>query len=635
VLLLLRGLVGSLVLARKRVAMGAAMSQILSVLLFVVAGLAILAAAVWYITTLYDVFVGEKSAVLGEIKVLGRTENEAKSIETGLPRLIVAELRRQRDELNTAISELRNTHLDPIDRIQRQVVSPFSTDIIRLFNKTVYPDLKIGGVDATGLVKFLSDQLPAGDVLSISVSYSAKSQADPERTLVYGHQIGARGYSFVTSVPKHGIDDVAGAVAASIMAHEVRRIEGAFETLSGKEFEHLLAVLKRYADLVRRGAFASIGPAEYQDVLTELDPLARKYNRWEGLQRLLLKIADQADEKDRGLAAARALEGILLRRLAEKVSEPDRSKIRSELTGLQAKFRFAEDTASTAQPPGDIVKFCGTGRDKRLDEAYRPILATIGVRTHHSTKGIKIAVAGGVPSRAVLDQISHEIVGPASVPLDTVLSSYLAGLVSVACQVTPDVTFVFASMDAASASSLMESSLLDNVLHLLEANPDVLLFAYGGQSNDEQGNYMKAFARLAKQNVVLVTSAGNQDGALPAVYLKENAAGLRAAATDPLGDRPSIFSRRDAEVVWAPGENLLIVEQRGGSGNLQLNVSSGTAWSAALVAASAALLRSEVREATPAQVRKAFFDTSRRRGGDVALIDVEAAIVALRPKPSK
>jgi hypothetical protein len=600
------------------------MSQALTFLIFGAIGLAILSAALWYGLAIWDVFFRENVAALGEIKVLGRSADDSKAIEAGLPRLLVAELRRQREELNRAILELTDVQKRSQTVAQPQVEGAFKNEIVRVIEKPVYPDLKIGDVDVAALVRFVGDQRTSGDVLSLSISFvpSSKKDAPFERVLAYGHQTGANGFSFVATVPQPTIDDTASAIASAILAVNIRRLDKGFEALNGEEFGRLLSILKRYAEIVRRQPLVS-GPLsdDYKGLSSDLQPLAKKYNRWEGLQRLALKIAEESNDTEGRLEYARAVQAILLSRPTQGTSAEASAALLSEIDRLQTQISLLSTSQTSGAAPAE-ERICGPQRSKRLVDAYQPVLQRIGLGKSRAAKGVKIAVVGGIPPKSILDQIDHKLTADAVRP-DPMLDFYVAGLVTIICQIAEDTTFLFSPLADGMAGGATESKLITHLNELATLEPDIILFTFGNYANNDAPIYRAIFERLAENKALIVTAAGNKGPTEEAAYRTANARGLRVAAVGANG-KPTSFSQRDDNVVWAPGESIPIPRD----GVLQN--SAGTSWASAVAAAAAAILIAGYPKVSRAEIRKAMIESSRRvNGGDVPVIDVEAALKVL------
>jgi hypothetical protein len=600
------------------------MSQALSFFLFGAIGLALLSAALWYGLAVWDVFFRENIAALGEIKVLGRSSDDAKAIEAGLPRLLVAELRRQREELNRAILELTDVQKRSETVAQPQVEGAFKNEIVRVIEKPVYPDLKIGDVDVGALVRFVGDQRTSGDVLSLSISFVPSSKKDTpfDRVLAYGHQTGANGYSFVATVPQPTIDDIASAVASGILAVNIRRMDKAFEALNGEEFGQLLSILKGYAEIVRRRPLVSEPPIEdYQGLSSSLRPLARKYSRWESLQRFALKTAEESKDTEGRLEYSRAVQAILLSRQTQGTSD---EALLSEIERLQTQISQLSSPSKTSSVALIREPICGPKRSKQLVDAYQPVRQRIGLDKSRPAKGVRVAVVGGVPPKSLLDQVDHKLTAGAERRTDPSpeLSDYVASILTIMCQIAEDITFLFSPLVEEGPGSVADSKLLSSLNDLATLEPNIILFTFGTPGRNDSAIYRAVFDRLAERKALIVTAAGN-NGPTEAAWRTANARGLRVAAVGVNG-KPTSFSQRDDGVVWAPGENIGIPR------NGVLQNSSGTSWASAVAAAAAAILIAKYPKASLAEIRKAIVDTSRPvDGGDVPVINVEAALKAL------
>ena len=367
---------------------GERMDQALSFLAFSTIGVAIATAAVWYAMTVWEAFFAESVPVLGEVRVLGRTDTDAKAIADGLPHLLLAELRRQRQELNHAINELTELQKQSRQAAQPQVEGALRTDIVRLIEKPVYPDIKVGDVDVSAILKFLGNRRASGDVLSLSVSYvpSTKDNTSFERALVYAHQTGRNGYSFAEPA-RPTIDDLASSIASAMLAVGIRRLDRGLDALTGEEFNRLLDTLKRYAHTARHKSLLGDQAAEeHRKLLAEVDPLAKKYGRWESLQRFALKVADEANDKAASQRYGTSLLAILRFRSLEGLAPETAAAHRAEIANLQARLDQLT-LASRAQPAAGPLKICGPQKTQRIVDAYRPILESIGLSEPRSANG--------------------------------------------------------------------------------------------------------------------------------------------------------------------------------------------------------------------------------------------------------
>ncbi len=242
-----------------------------------------------------------------------------------------------------------------------------------------------------------------------------------------------------------------------------------------------------------------------------------------------------------------------------------------------------------------------------------------------------IAVVGGVPPRDLWSDPRIDLLGEDdALAAGGFMEEYLRTLISTLRLVTANARLTFAPIrnptPASQRGALTEVQVLENLRALGAAAPDVLLVTLGPLREPEQG---ALYESLAERGVVVVIAAGNEGPGTPLPFAGDPIRRriLYAASADANG-RPAAFSQRDRDCVWAPGTSIPVL---GGADSSAIGVRSGTAYSAALAAAVAGLVKAAHTDWSAQTVIAAPRDTARPVVADGVPVVNLAAALRFRP----
>jgi subtilisin family serine protease len=146
----------------------------------------------------------------------------------------------------------------------------------------------------------------------------------------------------------------------------------------------------------------------------------------------------------------------------------------------------------------------------------------------------------------------------------------------------------------------------------------------------------RSLAAAHEKGVVLVAAAGNKGAKSPPLYPAADPNVIAVTATDASDQLPAFANRGRYVAVAAPGVDLMLLAPNG-----TLQFSSGTSFSAAYVAGTAALMLERKPALGPDTLRKALTGTAHRLESDktadgqsgAGLVDAYQAVLSLAPAP--
>ena len=268
------------------------MREILGFLIFFSVGVLILAAALWYITTVirwWQANLGPPS--LGTVRVLGLTDPQTKALAEGLPSMILSELRRLGERTNQAKRQLQDLERTPSQ--QTVLLDPRFEPVPvpeGLKTEVAIPQ-QIAGVEVGWLLIWVKDLLAPTNVIDLTVSYDA----DGKKATMFGHAKGSTGYAFYIRDEGALPNEVAQAAAAAIIQNEQRRDEIAVQPLPSSKYLPVVDALSAYATyekVVRSYIDQKDRPnfdKQYAEQLEIVGPIATKYPQWVNSSGLLQK----------------------------------------------------------------------------------------------------------------------------------------------------------------------------------------------------------------------------------------------------------------------------------------------------------------------------------------------------------
>jgi hypothetical protein len=167
-------------------------------------------------------------------------------------------------------------------------------------------------------------------------------------------------------------------------------------------------------------------------------------------------------------------------------------------------------------------------------------------------------------------------------------------------------------------------SIRDGISRATELGAKIMILPIGASKGDD-GVTNAVNAALAK-GILVVASAGNEPGG--AIQFPSNMDGVLAIGGSTEKRRVAAFSSIGDKVIFAPGEDVMAIEQ-----NNKLGPHSGTTQSAGVAGAICAVLWSQdmslTREKLVEFVQKSTREIEKIGGGKVKLIDGAAALRAI------
>lgn len=567
---------------------------------------ALLALNLWFVRWTVDSYRPRSlPASMAPLRLSGVSDTDGKA-GASLANLLIGRLGSLRAEIGDTLAQLDQ----PVNAMAGQLLPQDlggASRVTRLEVPTglLAPldiDMSIAGVEVGGIFKWIHDAVASDDALHLTVDM-AKGTA-----LVSGVWNGGRDSLWLEVTSSAADQPVAHRELIEAMAFALakRQLEGAVPELTSlrlEDFRTLVTTLRGIAELDRQsrlGAAAAAGFKPFHDQLSTL--MGERAPNWRALVQLSARVAERAGEFD---AAGRLYERLLT---MKDLPERDKVRIQTALAAIEAQQappRAPGRAPATAEAPS---------------EDGWPLAAIGATALRNRGRGVRIAIVGGLPLAETLRDVRHERLGPPGRGSDSDMAEYVSTLVQTVRLLAPDATFVFAPA-AGQGGALSTADLLTAMNHMVEAQPDVLLLTFAPL----QGAAMvDAIEILSNGGTVVVTAAGNEgrqtQGSLGTPLERQV---LVSSAVDGTG-RPARFSSRSNLSLWAPGVDIPIQERSG-----RPSARSGTAYSAALTAGAAALLREREPSLTPMAVRERLLTTSvANRAGGPRVIRVDKALAS-------
>jgi hypothetical protein len=575
------------------------MREILGFLIFFSVGVLILAAALWYITTVirwWQANLGPPS--LGTVRVLGLADPQTKALAEGLPSMILSELRRLGERTNQAKRQLQDLERTPSQQTVLQDPRFEPVPVPEGLKTEVAIPQQIAGVEVGWLLTWVKDLLAPTNVIDLTVSYDA----DGKKATMFGHAKGSTGYAFYIGDEGGLPNEIAQAAAAAIIQNEQRRDEIAVQPLPSSKYLPVVDALSAYATyekVVRSYIDQKDRPnfdTQYAEQLQIVGPIATKYPQWGELQWLAAEIAERAGDRQQALLFTQNEQRTTPR------NDPRYPRLAARLN------RLNEVKIAVASAPAELQ----TNREKagqlvaeNLIAPFRKLMVIPSPLPLH--KDVRIGFVGK-PWPEALKMVQSKVLKKGDGQPESI-SDYATGLLQASRIAAPDATYEFAGIDQMSTSSL-----LAGLNALAGSDADIVVFSYGPASPA----VLSAIRTMAQKQIVIV-SAGNDSGA--SSYAAVDDVALVVGAIDGNG-RLLPFSSKSERSVSAPGEKIPIISPATG----EISLSSGTSYSGALAGGAAALLKAKYPAATPMQIVAALRDTAT---GPARSIDATAALQKL------
>jgi Subtilase family len=596
------------------------MGFVLPVAIYLLLGVALVTAAVWYTDAVWQrFFASDTTPAIAPIEIIGADEATTKSYKAGLPAMIVAATNELKSRTNIAIQALGDARaeLAPLPRLPEHAELPVPSE----FREPLAINLKIADVEVGSLLAFLFERSRDPNLVRLTVAVGVNGGASK----VYGFVPGKSGYTFLAQA-KSDLSNIAEAVAAQFVQRAAQRGESAFAELDPEDFLKTISGLETFARLTKRRRWILVGSdssagtqlrKDYAAVLDKVKDLAQRYTGWEGLQWLATQSAREARDWSSAVEFSGNLKRLAITgndlelrgRVAQVAQEAER-----ELAIEQAKLAARESN----QPPA------GVSAEGPSGPAVERIFTAVGLtKDAADAAGVTIGLVGPAPLELKDDSI--EVLGgpTADADADPSLSHHQAIVHQVTRMLAPNAKFVYASFGI-SGTAASTDALIGALKQLIDRKPQIIFLAWGtSQPISAIDLLIKQFAN----KILFVLPAGNNPG--PSNYHNVADVALVVAAVTPDG-APAVFTSASDNAIWAPGTDIpVIVTAADNSQTI-----SGTSFSAAVGASAAAVLMGDFPTATPAQIRESLLLTSRPAQGRTQppIINVSAAREWLRAK---
>ena len=601
------------------------MEFVLAVAVYVSLGVALVTAAIWYATAVWQRFLAvDPTPAIAPIEIVGADEAVAKSYRTGLPAMIVAATNELKSRTNLAIQALADARsaLAQEPSLPEHAELPVPVE----FREPLAINVKIAAVEVGPLLASFLDRTRDPNLVRLTVALGS----DGKTSRVYGFLPGSAGYAF-TARAEGDLPSIAEAVAAQFLHRAAQRGEAAFAALDPTAFLKTVSGLETYARLTvsRRWIMTGAGSPsaaevrlreEYARVLAEAKELAQRYTAWEGLQWLAAQSAREA----RDWASAREFNANL-KRLADRAGNTSLGA-RLALFGQEAErelaaaereqARLAARDSGQPSPPAQATA--------PTDAMVARVLAAMGLSQPGDGSGVTVGVVGPAPPQSLSGNAKIEVIGAAAAagPADPLPILHVQAIVAqIIAAVAPNVTLVYAPFPT---NRYALSDAVESVNLLVERNPHMILMNF---SSAEPSRVVNDLIKRSAERVLFVAAAGNTSGS--SVYGDIADVALVAAAVTQDGV-PAAFTSTAPGVVWALGAGIPMIPP----GATTVQEVAGTTYAAASVTAAAVLLKHDFPRASPAQVRQALFETAKPAQGRTPppIINVPLAAEWLRSR---
>jgi hypothetical protein len=335
---------------------------------YLIVGLALLVACVWYLRALVQEVSGRAEVVIAPFEIVGAADN--KGLGVGLAHMLQARLR----DIESEIADTKPAGATSTPVVPQAGPVPSTAPMPQLFTQPADlrinlldpADVKISvaGVDVGGALPWMQSFLAAPRSLQLTL-YQGRSASQVFGTLqAFGlHDQGLR------ITVQHEQDAVPMDKIIDAVAYEIarrRRAEGddrRMRVLDGDEFQTLVEVMHEAALLNRRVADGRGALPEFQELQSRVSPLVEQVSDWAPLAYLAGTIAESAKDNE----AASRYYG-LAKQALQRDGDPQRLATRVEaklndLNRLLAATATDATPAANASPKQTIERYVRTATD--------------------------------------------------------------------------------------------------------------------------------------------------------------------------------------------------------------------------------------------------------------------------------
>lgn len=592
----------------------------IKILLYLAAGGVLLAANVWFIRSVWREFqAGTVAAVIMPMQLFGQDDPQ-QARGRALAQLLAARMAALQQEIGAAEDALASIGSipQPIQRGQALLVSPNQPAPFGLSAKVLEiptVDLKVGGVDVSGVLSWLARGLAEEHAIRVTLYRS-----DPAAKYTVAAEVGVPQMSGIW-LPDVAADDlgVINEVALELVRQQVLLQKSFPEAagLSRREFATLIATLRHSARL-NFELKSGVQPAatDYQKIVTDLEPLLERAPQWWQLLELAATAAENAHNVEQALALAERRLRAFDQLHAGKTLAPQQQSERDALLARVARLQPLD---------APIV----------LEEGAGYPLAMIDMPPASRAHGApRVAILGGTPLPAQRSQLGaiEILAGPSEAKAADPMRDHIGAVATVVRSVAPQAVLVFAGMKS-SARMVSTADIFASLNTLAESRPDVLIIPLAiDESRTPTSAAATVLKRLSEQMIVVV-AAGNEPSSAQFDYPELADRLLIVSALDARG-RPAVYAPRSPNVVWAPGNDIPVAAVDAKSRSIAQR-QSGTSFSAAIAGGIAAWLRAEDAQLSAVEAVRVLRASARAPSGEgsadkPAVLQLQAALEQLK-----
>lgn len=600
------------------------MDTVLRVLVYVVVGLILLLANLWFVRSLIQEIGGVPPSAIGAFSVSGKDDPGNKH-GIALANMLAATVRRIGDEMKAASQAMEGARkATQADVVRPQVDVPDVplTVPIEIF-QPLDIKLSLGGVEVGGVLSWLQGAMMKERVLSFSVQYA------DNQTLVTGQVPG--GNPFFLEVDGAKQRDIVEAVAYTLVQDQLSRTIPELAALELKDVREVLGSLQEVAKLERHAALGRVADDRIVSLLSRLDTLSAKMPGWMELRQVTAEIAERAKQDAKALSYYEKLRADAKRQSTyEKMLDEKIRLLSARLQQAQAaRTVAAKVVAQAAQAAAEAAVSRTAGPSLVPASSKDPLLAAptttgllelVGVKSLEMPKTVRVAVLGGVPAKGQVPEQRMTVIGhETAARTDDYMEEYLGTISQWVRLIAPETHFVFRPMRG-TGGAFSSSEIVAALNDLIAAHPDVLLVTLGPLDGKA---FTVAFEDAAARGILIVLAAGN-DPRLAFPFASSPLADrmLVVSAVTMTGE-PAVFSPSHEKAVWAPGVDLPVM-----IGSKGQESRSGTTYAAAVAAGLAARVLASRKIDKPEDAVRVLRTTARPAPGRTApvILNLGAAL---------
>lgn len=597
----------------------------IKILLYLAAGGVLLAANVWFIRSVWREFQsGSVAAVIMPMQLIGQDDPQ-QARGRALAQLLAARMAALQQEIRAAEDALASIGSipQPIQRGQALLVSPnapapFGLNARVLEIPTV--DLKVGGVDVSGVLSWLARGLAEEHAIRVTLYRS-----DPAAKYTVAAEVGVPDMSGIW-LPNLAADDlgVIDEVALELVRQQVLLQKSFPEAagLSRREFATLIATLRQSARL-NFELKSGVQPAatDYQEIVTDLEPLLERAPQWWQLLELAATAAENAHNVEQALVLAQ-----------RRVTAFDQLHAGKTLTTQQQ----TERDALAAR----VARLQALDAPLVLEERAGYPLAMVDMPPASRAHGApRVAILGGTPLPAQRSQLGAiEILdGATEGKAADAMREHIGAVAAVVRSVAPQAVLVFAGMKS-NSGMVGTADIFASLDTLARSKPDVLIIPLAIDESRTPASAAATVLKRLSENMIVVVAAGNERASAQFDYPELVDRILIVSAVDARG-RPAVYAPGSPNVVWAPGNDIPVAAMDAKSRSIAQR-QSGTSFSAAIAGGIAAWLRGQDAQLSAVEAVRVLRESAQAPSGDnaagsVRILQLNAALELLQARENK